>query len=106
MDLDTLKRGYRNILDGIYSPAPYYQRVRTFLREYRLPRVKNPLQRQHILALLRSMYWLGLRGKERVQYWSLLAWTLLTRPKKLPLAVTLTIYGFHFRKVSELPASS
>jgi radical SAM superfamily enzyme YgiQ (UPF0313 family) len=105
MDLDVLKSGYQSILDGIYSPEPYYQRVRTFLKEYRMPKVKNPLQRHYIMALLRSMYWLGVRGKERLQYWSLLAWTLFSFPQKFPLAVTLTIFGFHFRKVSELPAA-
>jgi hypothetical protein len=31
-----------------------------------------------------------------------LFWTLFTRPRKFPLAITLTIYGFHFRKVSNL----
>jgi hypothetical protein len=37
MDLDTLREGYRRILRHIYSPAPYYQRVRTFLGEYKPP---------------------------------------------------------------------
>ncbi len=102
MDMDVLKQGYQNLLKDIYSPAPYYQRVRTFLSEYRLPKVRNPLQMQHILAFFRSVYWLGVRGKERLQYWSLLAWTLLRNPKKFPLAVTLAIYGYHFRTVSHL----
>jgi hypothetical protein len=29
-------------------------------------------------------------------------WTLLRRPRLFPLAVTLSIYGFHFRQVIEL----
>ncbi len=105
MDINVLKQGYQNLLKNIYSPVPYYQRVRTFLKEYQLPVVRNPLQTQHILAFFRSVYWLGVRGKERLQYWSLLAWTLLRSPQKFPLAVTLAIYGYHFRTVSNIESA-
>ncbi len=102
MDIEDLKQGYKDLLAKIYSPEPYYRRVRTFLAEYRMPHIRNPLQKHHILAFFRSVYWLGLRGKERLQYWSLLAWTILKEPRKFPLAVTLAIYGFHFRTVSRV----
>jgi hypothetical protein len=29
-------------------------------------------------------------------------WTLVRRPRLLPLAVTFSIYGFHYRKICEL----
>ncbi|MGZ3332618.1 MAG: DUF4070 domain-containing protein [Gemmatimonadaceae bacterium] len=45
---------------------------------------------------------LGVIGRERFQYWRLLAWTLFVRPRLLPQAVTLAIYGYHFRRVAEL----
>lgn len=102
MDLQVLKDGYQTLLESIYSPGPYYARVRTFLKEYRMPRFRNPMQKHHIMAFLRSIYWLGLRGKERLQYWGLLAWTLFNNPKKFQLAVTLAIYGYHFRTVSRI----
>jgi len=38
---------------------------------------------------------------ERFQYWRLLIWTFTRRPKLVPQAVSLDIYGHHFRKVSE-----
>jgi len=31
-----------------------------------------------------------------------MGWTLLRRPRLFPLAVTLSIYGYHFRRVCEL----
>ena len=34
MSLDTLRDGYKHVLHRIYSPKPFYQRVKTFLREY------------------------------------------------------------------------
>jgi radical SAM superfamily enzyme YgiQ (UPF0313 family) len=102
MNLDTLREGYRNILRHIYSPEQYYQRVRTFLREYKPPKIKAPLNFQHILACFRSIYRLGIIGKERVHYWKLFLWALFRRPELFPTAITLAIYGHHFRKISKL----
>ena len=99
MSLEALKDGYRKILDHIYSPAPYYQRIRTFLREYKAPPVRGKLQFSHILALVRSVYRLGFVGRERLQYWKLLVWTQFRRPRLLPDAIILAIYGYHFRKI-------
>jgi radical SAM superfamily enzyme YgiQ (UPF0313 family) len=100
MDLDTLREGYRKIMLHIYSRKHYYRRVRTFLREYKAPKVDIPLDWQSILAFFRSNIRLGVIGSERLQYWGLLWWTLFKRPGLLPLAVTLAVYGHHFRKVS------
>ena len=102
MGLDALRQGYRWLLEQIYSPPFYYERVRTFLREYRAPEVSMRLEREHIAAFFRSMYQLGIRGRERAHYWALLFWALFRRPELFPLAVTLAIYGFHFRQVTEL----
>ena len=101
MNIDKLKEGYRRILDHIYAPAPYYQRVRTFLREYRAPPVRGKLQFSHILALVRSIYRLGFFGRERLHYWKLLFWTQFRHPRLLPDAIILAIYGYHFRKICE-----
>jgi radical SAM superfamily enzyme YgiQ (UPF0313 family) len=102
MGLDTLREGYRDILSHIYSPQFYYERVRTFLREYQPPKINLHIDPQHILALWRSIYQLGIRGVERVHYWKLFFWTLFRRPRLFPLAITLAIYGFHFRMVAKL----
>jgi radical SAM superfamily enzyme YgiQ (UPF0313 family) len=102
MGLESLRQGYREILQQIYAPKPYYERVRTFLSEYRPPRIKLHLEPQYIMALWRSMYQLGIRGIERIYYWRLFFWTLFRRPRLFPLAITFAIYGFHFRQVAEL----
>jgi radical SAM superfamily enzyme YgiQ (UPF0313 family) len=102
MSLGALRDGYRSILSHIYSPEHYYQRVKTFLREYKPPKIKARLDREYILAFFRSVYRLGIVGKERAQYWRLIGWTLFRRPRLFPLAVSLAIYGHHFRKVCEL----
>lgn len=103
MDPEVLHEGYRHILTTIYSPHYYYQRVRAFLREYqKAPVVRAPLSWNYIVAFFRSIVRLGVRGKERVEYWKLVIWTLLRRPRLFPEAITLAIYGFHFRRICEL----
>jgi len=102
MGLETLREGYHEILSHIYAPQFYYERVLTFLREYNPPKIRFQPDPQYILALWRSIYQLGIRGIERVQYWRLFFWTLFRRPRLFPLAITLAILGFHFRQVTEL----
>jgi radical SAM superfamily enzyme YgiQ (UPF0313 family) len=97
---DLLHAGYRRILETIYSPKRYYERVRTFLVTYnKASIIRNPLHWEHIAALFRSMLRLGVHDRGRWEYWKLLFWTLTRRPRLLPEAVTLAIYGFHFRQV-------
>ena len=102
MDLAELQDGYRAILRTIYSPKHYYERVRTFLREYTPSQAPVSLHWEEIYAFFRSIYLLGLIGKDRKEYWRLFFWSLFRHPSKFAMAITLSIYGFHFRKVSEL----
>ena len=100
MGIEKLRAGYRRILQHIYSPGPYYKRVRTFLREYHPPKIPSTMSWRNLSAFLRSTFRLGIIGRERFQYWGLLVWTFFRRPRLLPLAVTLAIYGHHFRRTS------
>jgi radical SAM superfamily enzyme YgiQ (UPF0313 family) len=102
MGIELLREGYRKILSQIYAPELYYERVLIFLREYQPPKIRVSWEPQYILALWRSIYQLGIRGVERIQYWRLFFWTLFRRPRLFPLAITFAIYGFHFRRVAEL----
>jgi len=102
MDYELLIKGYKDILGRIYSPGTYYTRLREFLRDYR------PLQRKifhfrlsYLGALFKSMLFLGIIGKERFYYWRLFFWSLFRRPQLFHLALTFSIYGYHFRKIFE-----
>ena len=100
MGYDKLRQGYREILDQIYSPKFYNERVRNFLQQYQPLRIRHHVELQTILALGRSIYHLGIRGIERVHYWKLFFWSLFRHPRLFPLAITLSIYGYHFRHVA------
>lgn len=102
MNAGRLHTGYRYLLNHIYDPRHYYERVKTLLRDYPAPRVRPPLTRSEFMAFWKSILRLGILGSERFHYWRLLAWTSLRRPRLLPMAITLAICGRHFRKVCEL----
>ncbi|NMC53795.1 MAG: B12-binding domain-containing radical SAM protein [Chloroflexi bacterium] len=106
MDQKLLHNGYRSILATIYSPKMFYQRVRTFLKEYHLPPVDLHLEPAEIGAFFRSIWLLGIWGPERREYWRLFFWTLFHCPQKFPLAITFSIYGYHFRRVSQIQGLS
>jgi radical SAM superfamily enzyme YgiQ (UPF0313 family) len=101
MKLETLQEGYKKIIRTIYSPERYYQRLKAFLQEYRPPKIKSAKSLRYQLALFHSLYRLGVLGKERLYFWKVLLWTLFHRPRLFPQAVTLAIYGYHFRTISE-----
>ncbi len=105
MDMTLLKEGYRKILESIYSAKGFYERVRTFLKDYNPAHHAVTMQWEEIAALFSSILEIGIKSKERWHYWKLFFWTLFRFPKKFPLAITFTIYGYHFRKVNELHVS-
>lgn len=101
MDLGVLRQGYLDVMRYLYTPKHYYRRVRTFMQQYTPPKARAPVSVDRLLAAVRSAVRLGILGRERLHYWRLMAWTALRRPSLIPLAITLAIYGHHFRTVSE-----
>ncbi len=101
MKIEELLKGYRKVVSTIYSPSNYYERIMTFLREYNPGRNnKIELRFYDIKAFLKSIWHLGIMGEGRLYYWKLIFWSL-RRPRYFHLAVTLAIYGFHFRTMFE-----
>ncbi len=102
MDPQTLVKGYKEVVTTIYSPKCYSKRVMNFLREFKLPK-KRPfhLRSVYIVALLKSILFLGIKEKERSYYWKLFFWSLFRHPRLFPLAITFAIFGFNLRKTFE-----
>lgn len=98
MSRAALRDGYRHVMDHLYTPGPYYQRIRAFLREFRPPHVNSRANVRNVFAFGRASIRLGIIGRERFHFWGLLLWACFRRPTLVPLAVALSIYGFHFRK--------
>jgi radical SAM superfamily enzyme YgiQ (UPF0313 family) len=104
MNYDTLIDGYKHVLHSIYAPKQYYERIRTFLKEYKPYKVQNRLNSvrfYHITGFFKAMWILGVMEKGRRHYWKLLVNTLFKRPHLLPISVILSVYGVHFRRVAK-----
>jgi hypothetical protein len=104
MNYDTLINGYKHILDTIYAPKQYYERVRTFLKEYKPRKIEgriSQLQFHHIEGFIKSVWFLGVMEKGRKYYWKLIISTLFKHPRAFPLSISLSVFGFHFRKIAE-----
>ena len=102
MNMDVLHKGYKTVINSLYAPKNYYARVKTFLKEFKVPKISVPIDFEHILALLRSIVRLGILDRERIYYWKLFFWTLFRKPRLFPLAITFAIYGYHFRRICDL----
>ncbi|HEY3418647.1 MAG TPA: DUF4070 domain-containing protein [Armatimonadota bacterium] len=98
----TLLEGYQKIIESIYAPNAYYLRVKQFLHDYHPRQQHRRTFKVNLLATVWKTTWrLGLIEKERSYFWRLLFWSLFHRPRLLPLAMVLSVYGFHFRKSFE-----
>ena len=105
MNRQALIDGYRKILQTIYSPKYYYERIHAFFREYRPFKTKSHSGRfrwGYVGAFLGSIWVLGVKTKGRIYYWKLFFWCLFKKPKLLPLAITFSIYRYHFENIFKL----
>lgn len=102
LDTAILKSGYRKLMKELYAPVPFYRRIRTFLLRWNPKSRSIVIQKNEISALLKTIWFMGIIGDDRFEYWKLIAWVLTQMPKKFPMAITLTVYGYHFRRVAKL----
>jgi radical SAM superfamily enzyme YgiQ (UPF0313 family) len=102
MNHQSLINGYKSILKTIYSHKEYYRRIKTFLKQYNPPFYNNSFSsKNEIVAFIKSLWVLGIVEKGRRYFWSLIITSIVKYPSKFTLAVTMAIYGFHFRRVIE-----
>jgi len=98
MDKDELLKGYQKIISNIYSSKAYYTRVLTFLKQHDHRSVER-LTFNRVMALVKSIIYIGILNKNRRYFWKIFLWSIFIKPKSFPLAVTYSIYGYHFRRV-------
>ena len=98
---EQLLTGYRELMRSLYSPENYYRRVRAFLGTWQPRGPGTRLAWSDVRAFLRSLWVLGLFRRGRRAYWRLFWGTLVTQPRKFPVAMELAILGHHFRAVAE-----
>jgi len=99
MGLESLKTGYSDLVNHLYSPGAFYKRIRVFLREFKpVGNMESNLSVSRLVAFPKTVFSLGIVGGERLEYWKLLFWTFFTHPTLLPIALKLAVYGHHFSR--------
>lgn len=105
MDRAKLIEGYNRLVKTIYSPRYYYQRVNEFLQTYKPTPIirKNKYSLQRLKALLKSVFYIGILGNGVSQwyYWKLMLKALIFYRQSFAEAMTLIVYGHHFRKMTK-----
>ena len=101
LDAQTLQNGYFSIMKSIYSPELLYPRIKTFLAKFNPRKTTVNIRSNEIMAFFKSVFVMGFNPKESRHYWNLILWTLWHDLKKFPTAITMVIYGYHFRTITE-----
>lgn len=100
MNKQILMKGYQSILHGIYASKPYYERIISFLKNFNPSlRSQGRLSFKGLIAFFKSIVIIGIVKKNRKYYWKLLFWSLFHKPETFSMAVTYSIFGYHYRKV-------
>jgi radical SAM superfamily enzyme YgiQ (UPF0313 family) len=106
MNQRELLEGYQHIINSIYKEKPYYKRIKELLKNYKPVNVgNNKIDLNQLKAFTKAIFVLGLVNKGRFEYWKFMAWTLLKKPKLFVDAITMAVYGYHFRTVYGLKSA-
>lgn len=102
MNPQRLVEGYKAILQRIYHPDAYYDRVRRFLAQY----CPSHLQSEHhslsdYIALSRSILNQGVLGTARSSYWKFFLEAATRYRHAFGTAITLAIMGHHFQVLTQ-----
>lgn len=99
MDRAILQKGYQEVIRGVYGGQAFYERVKTFLIEFN-PGVKNKnkVNLLKLTAFFKSIFVIGIFDSNRKYYWQLFFWSLFHRRNLFPMAITYSIYGYHYKK--------
>jgi radical SAM superfamily enzyme YgiQ (UPF0313 family) len=104
MDSTRLVEGYKTILRSIYDAREYYDRALECLKRVSQPGPKSQRRNSFITdlsALTRIMLKLGVRDRQRFEFWRFVTQTLAHHRGAFADSMRLAAMGYHFRKLTE-----
>lgn len=97
----TLDSGYIRVMEHLWDPERFYQRVKTVLKISPPPKHQDKLTLGNFTMLLRIVLTVGVFSQERPHFWKLFAWTVINKPELLPIFLSAAPLGYGFRKRCE-----
>jgi len=80
MGEEKVLNGFLQVIEGLYTPEMSMKRLQTFFTHHRFTsatvKIKPKLHFTDLLMLLRVIYLLGIKDKQRKYFWKLLFWTI------------------------------
>ncbi len=104
MDSTRLVEGYKSILRSIYDTREYYDRALECLKRVSQPGPKSQRSNtvlRDLSALMRITLRLGVRDRERWEFWRYMTQTLAHHRGAFADSMRLAAMGYHFRKLTE-----
>ncbi len=100
MPREILMEGYKRVISTIYEPKNYFDRCKTLIK--RIPgnanshgSISSRQMKAFFLSLVKQTF-----SRYGLDYLRLLAWTLMNNPRQFPMAVNLSVKGYHFFKMT------
>lgn len=105
MGEEKLYEGFVEVINQIYTPKTSYERLKTFFRHHRFPKTSVKIHSHISLSQLGSffsiVYQMGIKDRERLYFWKLIAWTLFFNRKFIDKAVFYGIMIYQMRKTHQ-----
>jgi radical SAM superfamily enzyme YgiQ (UPF0313 family) len=100
VDPEILVEKYQRLMQRLYEPDNYYRRIITFLETHRNRGPRPQIGWAEVHAFFHSLWVMGVLRTGRRAFWRFMGSTLRHHPGQFGLALTLAIYGHHFRLVA------
>jgi radical SAM superfamily enzyme YgiQ (UPF0313 family) len=108
LDPAFLVQGYQSIMQTIYSPREYHERVLLSLRrtaqEFAEPNHYGVIS--GLTSLSRILFRLGVLDRERKEFWRFFSRSIVRHRDRIAESLRLAAMGYHFRKLSEAYSDS
>ncbi len=101
MDTKELIEGYRRILETIYRPQEYFDRVQEFLSHLGSA-ARTPVSFTDLMTVARSVWRQGLISNYKKEYWKFIVQTLREHREHLDKALALAIMGHQFFSLTQV----
>jgi len=100
LDKEILVKGYKHLVEKVYSPKYYFERLNNFLKYYEPTKI-TPMSKKIKPSVLKILFVLKFLERGKIEFLKFVIQILFQRPKCLTEALNNSILYIHFCKVFE-----